>query len=105
MELNQLTIHELQEKIKAGETTSTEIVQAVFRRIDAVEKDVHAYILLTREKALVTPIFLDFSRVGILGRMDCCIDCGIQKGWLREVAIGTKQHSKTVVRVVSNAGN
>ena len=52
MELNQLTIHELQEKIKAGETTSTEIVQAVFRRIDAVEKDVHAYILLTREKAL-----------------------------------------------------
>jgi len=27
-------------------------VQAVFRRIDAVEKDVHAYILLTREKAL-----------------------------------------------------
>ena len=52
MELNQLTIHELQEKIKAGETTSTEIVQAVFRRIDAVERDVHAYILLTREKAL-----------------------------------------------------
>ena len=52
MELNQLTIHELQEKIKAGETTSTEIVQAVFRRIDAVEKDVHAYIHLTREKAL-----------------------------------------------------
>ena len=52
MELNQLTIHELQEKIKAGGTTSTEIVQAVFRRIDAVEKDVHAYILLTREKAL-----------------------------------------------------
>lgn len=52
MELNQLTIHELEEKIKAGETTSTEIVQAVFRRIDAVEKDVHAYILLTREKAL-----------------------------------------------------
>ena len=52
MELNQLTIHELQEKIKAGKTTSTEIVQAVFRRIDAVEKDVHAYILLTREKAL-----------------------------------------------------
>jgi aspartyl-tRNA(Asn)/glutamyl-tRNA(Gln) amidotransferase subunit A len=42
MELNQLTIHELQRKMKAGETTSTEIVQSVFRRIDAVEKDVHA---------------------------------------------------------------
>lgn len=52
MELNQLTIHELQEKMKAGETTSTDIVQSVFRRIDAVEKDVHAYILLTREAAL-----------------------------------------------------
>jgi len=52
MELNQLTIHELQEKIKSGETTSTEIVQSVFQRIDAVEKDIHAYIRLTREAAL-----------------------------------------------------
>lgn len=52
MELNQLTIHELQEKIKAGDATSTQIVQSVFERIDAVEKDVHAYILLTRDAAL-----------------------------------------------------
>ena len=52
MDLNQLTIHELQEKLKAGETTSTDIVQSVFRRIDSVEKDVHAYILLTRDAAL-----------------------------------------------------
>ncbi len=52
MDLNQLTIHELQEKMKAGETNATEIIQSVFRRIDSVEKDVHAYILLTRDVAL-----------------------------------------------------
>jgi aspartyl-tRNA(Asn)/glutamyl-tRNA(Gln) amidotransferase subunit A len=52
MELNQLTIHALQEKIRSGETTATAIVESVFRRIDAVEKAIHAYILLTREAAL-----------------------------------------------------
>ncbi|MDI6776583.1 MAG: Asp-tRNA(Asn)/Glu-tRNA(Gln) amidotransferase subunit GatA [Syntrophales bacterium] len=52
MELNQTTIHELQEKIRTGETTSVEIVQAVFNRIDAVEGVVHAYIALMRDSAL-----------------------------------------------------
>jgi len=52
MELNQLTIHELQEKIRSGKTTAVEIVQSVFQRIDAVEKDVNAYVVLTREAAL-----------------------------------------------------
>jgi aspartyl-tRNA(Asn)/glutamyl-tRNA(Gln) amidotransferase subunit A len=52
MYLNQLTIHELQKKIRAGEVTSTDIVQDVFERIDAIEKDVHAYITLMRDEAL-----------------------------------------------------
>jgi aspartyl-tRNA(Asn)/glutamyl-tRNA(Gln) amidotransferase subunit A len=52
MELYQQTISELQRKLRAGETTAVEIAQSVFERIDAVEKDIHAYILLTREAAL-----------------------------------------------------
>ena len=52
MELYQLTIHELQEKIRQGEVTSTAIVNSVFDRIDAVEERVHAYITLMRESAL-----------------------------------------------------
>jgi aspartyl-tRNA(Asn)/glutamyl-tRNA(Gln) amidotransferase subunit A len=52
MELHQLTIHALQEIIRSGKTTAVEIVQSVFQRIDAVEKDVNAYIVLTRETAL-----------------------------------------------------
>jgi aspartyl-tRNA(Asn)/glutamyl-tRNA(Gln) amidotransferase subunit A len=52
MELHQQTIHELQEKIRSRQATATEIIQSVFRRIDAVEKDVHAYLLLTRDAAL-----------------------------------------------------
>jgi len=52
MELYSLTIHELQEKIRRGEVTSTAIVQSVFDRIDSVEERVHAYITLMRESAL-----------------------------------------------------
>jgi len=51
MDLNRLTIHELQEKIRAGHTTATEIVEDVFTRIDAVEGDVHAYITLMKDAA------------------------------------------------------
>ena len=51
MILNRLTIHELQGLLRSGEATSTEIVQSVFERIDAVEGRVHAYITLMKEYA------------------------------------------------------
>lgn len=51
MELNGLTIHALQEKIRAGDISATDIVTDVFNRIDAVEKDVHAYITLMKDSA------------------------------------------------------
>lgn len=52
MEPSQLTIHELMETIKAGKLSSTDIVNSVFRRIDAVEERIHAYITLMKESAL-----------------------------------------------------
>ncbi|MEN6421144.1 MAG: Asp-tRNA(Asn)/Glu-tRNA(Gln) amidotransferase subunit GatA [Smithella sp.] len=52
MELNQLTIHELQEKIKNGEVSALQITESVFSRIDAVEERVHSYIRLMKEEAL-----------------------------------------------------
>jgi len=52
MELNQLTIHELKEKLLSREITSVDIVESVFKRIDQVEGKVHAYISLLREEAL-----------------------------------------------------
>ena len=51
MELNQLTIHELHALIKKREVSSTQIIESVFRQIDAVEKDVHAYVNLMKEYA------------------------------------------------------
>ena len=53
MELNQLTIHELQEKIKNGEASAVKITQSVFQRIEAVEERVHSYLRLMKEEALV----------------------------------------------------
>jgi len=52
MHFNQLTIHELQKKIKEGSATATQITESVFSRIDAVEQRVHSYIRLMKEGAL-----------------------------------------------------
>lgn len=52
MELNQLTIHELQEKIKNGDVSATQIAESVFARIDTVEERVHSYIRLMKDEAL-----------------------------------------------------
>lgn len=51
MELNQLTIHELHKKLREGETTSVEITEAVFKRIDAVEDKIHSFITITKDLA------------------------------------------------------
>jgi aspartyl-tRNA(Asn)/glutamyl-tRNA(Gln) amidotransferase subunit A len=51
MGLNELTIHELQGKIRKKEVSAREIVDDVFKRIDAVEGKVHSYITLMRESA------------------------------------------------------
>jgi aspartyl-tRNA(Asn)/glutamyl-tRNA(Gln) amidotransferase subunit A len=52
MELYALTIHELLDRLRAGEITSAEITASVFGRIDAVEKEIRAYITPMRETAL-----------------------------------------------------
>jgi aspartyl-tRNA(Asn)/glutamyl-tRNA(Gln) amidotransferase subunit A len=51
LELNRLTIHELQERLRSGTLTSAEITESVYRRIASVEERVHAYITLTEESA------------------------------------------------------
>ncbi len=53
MELYQLTIHELQEKLRKGEVSSEAITASVFGRIDAVEDRVKSYITLMRDAALM----------------------------------------------------
>ena len=52
MELCQLAIHELQDELRAGETSAVEITASVFQRIDAVEEKVRAYITLMRDTAM-----------------------------------------------------
>lgn len=59
MELHSLTIHELQDMIRAGGTTATRITEAVFQRIGAVEPKVHAYIRLMKEEALAQAALAD----------------------------------------------
>ena len=51
MELYQLTIHELQGKLRTGETTAMDILHSVYGRIAAVDDQVHAYIALMKDAA------------------------------------------------------
>ncbi|MEA3470093.1 MAG: amidase family protein, partial [Thermodesulfobacteriota bacterium] len=51
MDLTQLTIHELTDLLREGKTTSVEITESVFRKIEAVEERVNAYITLTKDEA------------------------------------------------------
>ncbi|MCL4517248.1 MAG: Asp-tRNA(Asn)/Glu-tRNA(Gln) amidotransferase subunit GatA [Firmicutes bacterium] len=52
MNLHEMTAHRLHELLKAREISSTEIVEAVFNRIEAVDGTVKAYMTLTREQAM-----------------------------------------------------
>lgn len=52
MSLHLLTLHELHEKLKNREISSTELTESIFRRISETEEKVHAYITLCRDAAL-----------------------------------------------------
>lgn len=52
MNITELTVHELQEKIKSKELTITELTKAYVDRINEKEKDVQAFVTLLTEKAL-----------------------------------------------------
>lgn len=51
MDITELTVHELQEKIKNGELTRKEILQAYINRIDEKEKEVQAFVTTLTEEA------------------------------------------------------
>ena len=52
MNLNELTVHELIEKLDKKEITSEDIVKAYVDRINEKEKDIHAFVTLTTDEAL-----------------------------------------------------
>ena len=52
MDIIELTVHELQEKLKSKELTITEVVEAYTDRINEKEKDVQAFVTNLTDKAL-----------------------------------------------------
>lgn len=52
MHLYSKTIHELHSMLKSGETTSSEITESVFSRIEDVDGKVQSYLTLTRDQAM-----------------------------------------------------
>ena len=52
MELYNLTIHELSEKLRKKELTSSELTEVFLKRIDAVEIKIKAYITIAKDDAV-----------------------------------------------------
>ncbi|MEE1257388.1 MAG: Asp-tRNA(Asn)/Glu-tRNA(Gln) amidotransferase subunit GatA [Lachnospiraceae bacterium] len=52
MDILSLTAVELAKSIKEGKTTAVEAMQAILDKIEEVEKTIHAYVTIDREKAL-----------------------------------------------------
>lgn len=59
MELYELTVHELQDKLANKEVSSVEVVKSIFSRVHATEGQVQSFVTLTEETALATAHRLD----------------------------------------------
>ncbi len=52
MELYELTVHELMDKLNKNEITSEDIVKSYSKRIEEKEKDIGAFVTITTDEAL-----------------------------------------------------
>lgn len=62
MELTELTIHEMQEKLDSGEVTSVELTRACLDRIGVTDEQVNAFITVCEDEALATARAADEKR-------------------------------------------
>ena len=62
MNITELTVHELIEKLKNKELTSTEITDAYINKIEEKEKDVKAFVTILKEQALKQANEIDEKR-------------------------------------------
>ncbi len=59
MELSQLTIHQLHEKLEKKEITVSDIVEDIFQKIEQLEPEINAYISILKDKAIEKAKSLD----------------------------------------------
>ena len=64
MDITELTVHELQEKLKNKELTSLDITKAYIDRINEKEKDIQAFVTTLEDKALEQAKKIDAEREG-----------------------------------------
>ena len=67
MELYELTVHELMEKLEKNEITSENIIKSYSKRIDEKEKDVQAFVTVTADEALKQAESVDRTKSKLAG--------------------------------------
>lgn len=67
MELYELTVHELMEKLEKNEITSENIIKSYSKRIDEKEKDVQAFVTVTADEALKQAESIDRTKSKLAG--------------------------------------
>lgn len=61
-ELTGLTAHEAQDLLTSGQVSSVELTEAVLKRVDEIEPQLHSFITVTRERALEAARSADEAR-------------------------------------------
>jgi aspartyl-tRNA(Asn)/glutamyl-tRNA(Gln) amidotransferase subunit A len=64
MGLNELTAHEILDKIKRKEISSSEVVRDVFAQIERFDKDINAYVFLDKQEAVNRASILEKEKHG-----------------------------------------
>ena len=67
MELYELTVHELMEKLEKNEITSEDIIKSYSKRIDEKEKEVQAFVTVTADEALKQAESVDRTKSKLAG--------------------------------------
>ena len=78
MEINKKTAHELHELLTSKKISSVELTEEVFKKIDETEKNIGAYLTLTRENAIkaakaVDDKIVNGEQIGVLSGIPCAI--------------------------------
>jgi len=104
MELYELTVHELKDKLANKEITSKDIMNSYTKRIEEKEKDVQAFITITEKEKLNTNIDSELAGIPIGIKDNMCVEGEKTTCASKMLENFISPYNATVVEKLNNAG-